>query len=56
MYDFNKSNQNPYIPFEFSNGKNLKKNAILILETGDFFLGYSFGGFLGFGPKFMFLD
>ena len=43
MYDFNKSNQNPYIPFEFSNGKNLKKNAILILETGDFFLGYSFG-------------
>ncbi len=32
-----------YVPFSLTNNNKLKKNAILILENGDYFLGHGFG-------------
>ena len=43
MHDFKNSNLNPYIPFNYLNQNILSKDAILILESGEMFFGYSFG-------------
>ena len=43
MHDFKISNLNSYIPFSYLNQNILSKNSLLILETGEKFLGYSFG-------------
>ena len=34
---------NGYIPFSLKNTQTLEKNSVLILENGEFFLGYGFG-------------
>ena len=43
MHNFKKSNFKPYIPFDFFKKDNVHKDAILLLESGEVFFGYSFG-------------
>ena len=43
MHNYKKSNFKPYIPFNFFKKDNVNKNAILLLESGEIFFGYSFG-------------
>ena len=43
MHDLKNSNLNSYIPFNYLNQNILSKDAILILESGEMFFGYSFG-------------
>ncbi len=43
MHNFKISNLNSYIPFNTLKEDVISKNSILILETGEKFLGYSFG-------------
>ena len=42
MHDLKNSNLNTYIPFNYLNQNILSKDAILILESGEMFFGYSF--------------